>query len=100
MDILSYRGDARLAKCARAFVVTGKPGDTKLDKKNHDLLKKRQTGHWVVIPDRVRKGDAMFVLLPALTSRDGYPRELCAGVVEKQEGPKDETLFTVERSST
>src|ERR1700733_5971519 len=95
--ILSYRSDVRLAKCARAFVVTGKSENTELHKQNRDLLKKQQTGYWVVKEGRVRIGDAMFLLLPAVASRGGYPRELYAGVVEKQEPAYDKTLFAVEK---
>ena len=96
VEILSYRSDARFAKCARAFVVTEKPG-TDLHKQNRDLLKKQQTGYWVVKKGRVRRGDAMFLLLPAVNSKGGYPRELYAGVVKKQKLAPSKTLFTVEK---
>ena len=95
MTILSYRSDPRLAACPQAFLVTGTQKD---DKYNRGLLAKRQTGHWRVADGRIQNGDAIFVLLPALTTKGGYPRELHAGVVIGQKQKQEyhgRTLFTV-----
>jgi len=98
MDVLGFRSFAPLAKCARAFVVTEKPGNNDdLHEKNLKLLRQQQTGHWIVKEGRVRKTDAMFLLLPARNSSDGYPRILYAGVVKKQDAANGRTLFTVEK---
>lgn len=76
--IQSYRDDERFLNCPRAFLVTGTPDQ---DKFNRKLLSKDQSGHWILKDGRVEKGDAIFLLLPSATGRDGYPRELFCGVL-------------------
>ena len=94
MNILMYRSDAGLSFCARAFLATGTREN---DEFNRSLLKKNQTGRWIVATGRVRPGDAFFVLLPNVASKDGYPRELYAGVVRRVKPVKDRTVFTVKK---
>lgn len=94
MNILAYRSLPLLAECARAFLVTGKTQDAKLDETNRRLLKQRMTGHWKVAEGRIQVGDAIFLLLPSQTRPDGYPRELQAGVVTKIDN-RHGTLFHV-----
>lgn len=94
MTIDSYRTDLRFAACPHAILVTGKAAN---DVFNRKLLKKKQTGHWIISAGRVRNGDLVFLLLPDEEGRGGYPRELHAGVVSKiqQTHDKTRTLLTV-----
>ncbi|TDG02339.1 hypothetical protein E1N52_40265 [Paraburkholderia guartelaensis] len=50
---------------------------------------------WIVAPDRVFEGDAMFVLLPNPARQDGYPRRLFGGVVTGWRYEGDRTIFQV-----
>lgn len=97
MTIQKYLQNSRFEQCTRAFLVTGKPGNESLDEKNRGLLKKNQTGHWVVKDGRVAVGDVLFLLLPSLSSH-GYPRELYAGIIIDiaPATSRVNTLFTVD----
>jgi hypothetical protein len=91
-SILSYREHPELRLCDRAYLVTGV---AKNDQFNRKLLAKNQTGRWLASGGRVNLGDAIFVLLPNANTRNGYPRELYAGIVEKRSATKGPILFTV-----
>jgi 5-methylcytosine-specific restriction endonuclease McrA len=96
-NIHDYHRDHRLSSCTRGFLVTGTPES---DKFNRDLLAKNKTGDWVSTDDRIRDGDAMFLLLPHPSNRRGYPRELYVGVVKSQHPQKDKDnriRFTVQQ---
>ncbi|TXC79108.1 hypothetical protein [Paraburkholderia azotifigens] len=98
--IKSYQD--RYPECGRAFLVTGKPGDAELDRLNRDFVKKNETGSWDVAPNRVSRGDLMFVVLPTLPTSashtsDGYPRTLFAGVVTGSRPNGDRTIFEVDK---
>lgn len=92
MNILQYRTHPNLALCPRAYLATG---TIRQDVFNRKLLKKNQTGNWLVAPGRVRQGDAFFLLLPNVAAKDGYPRELHAGIVSQVFEIVDRTRFTV-----
>ena len=95
MNILDYRSDSRLTSCSRAFLATGKAEN---DSFNRKLLKKNQSGHWIVAGGRVRAGDALFLILPSTSTKSGYPRELYVGVVSGVENDgANSTLFTVRK---
>jgi hypothetical protein len=91
-NILEYRKHPHLCLCARAHLVTGIP---KNDKLNRELLAKNQTGHWRVRAGRVNRGDAIFVMLPNLNLKNGYPRELYVGIIEEFDVLDNKTLFSV-----
>ncbi|WP_194727143.1 HNH endonuclease [Noviherbaspirillum malthae] len=96
MTIQNFRKDPRFRNCPDAFLVTGQ---IDRDRHNRDLLKKEQSGFWIVKEDRIRIDDLLFVLLPNPLRKDGYPRELYAGViidVDITDGTHN-TLFTVEK---
>jgi hypothetical protein len=79
MNILDYKVDLRLINCSNAFLVTGTAKENRFNK---SLFEKNQTGYWIVKTGRVQIGDAMFLLLPSVTTKTGYPRELFCGVVK------------------
>lgn len=92
--IHDLRREPRYAGCPRAFLVTGTPG---LYRWNLDFIQKNETGKWIVAPGRVSKGDAIFVLLPSVDGRKGYPRRLFGGVVAGWYLEGDRTIFKVRR---
>jgi hypothetical protein len=91
-NILDYREHPDLHLCARAYLATG---ISENDKFNRKLLAKNQTGRWLVAAGRVNSGDAIFVMLPNSNTRNGYPRELYAGIIDKLDVSDGRTLFTV-----
>lgn len=67
-----YRNHWAYANCPRGFVVTGSNRERDHDQWNRDFVGNNEIGMWIVAPDRVLEGDAMFVLLPNPARRDGY----------------------------
>lgn len=94
MSILEFRTDPRFRSCPQAFLVTG-TRNIDLNKKNRDLLRQHRTGHWKVAQGRVNVGDAMFLLLPSMERRDGYPRQLFGGVLTNINHAQKRALFSV-----
>lgn len=93
--IHDHRNHRAYANCPRGFVVTGSNRERDHDQWNRDFVENNETGMWVVAPDRVFAGDAMFVLLPNPERRDGYPRQLFGGVVTGWRYEGDRTIFKV-----
>jgi 5-methylcytosine-specific restriction endonuclease McrA len=93
--IHDYRNHRAYANCPRGFVVTGSNRERDHDQWNRDFVGNNETGMWIVAPDRVLEGDAMFVLLPNPARRDGYPRQLFGGVVTGWRYEGDRTIFKV-----
>lgn len=93
-DILN---SGRFAKCARAFLVTGRPGREAI---NREHVRNNRSGDWKFSVERRRAatGDALFFLL---SSQDGgYPRQLLGGLIKSIEQNKDGSIrFHVDRFS-
>jgi HNH endonuclease len=98
MTILGYKHDPRFIECERAFLVTGK-GNVEKDRFNRDLLAKNESGYWKLKTERVAVGDLLFVLLPSPSIKGGYPRDLYAGIIDREpkRGQTGEVLLTVKR---
>lgn len=99
MNIIEYRNIPSIASCPNAFLATGTRID---DAFNRKLLDKNQTGEWFTARDRVKNGDAIFLILPNKERTDGYPRELYAGVIKRiqynaSEENKTRALFSVNK---
>jgi hypothetical protein len=95
-DIQRYRNDERFVHCPRAFLVTGRRDNDKL---NRRLLAKNQSGHWFFKEGRAQQGDAIFLLLPSASGTGGYPRELFCGILKLPPDRKSKAgkvLFQVE----
>lgn len=91
-NIREYRELSFLRLCARAYLVTGTAEN---DKFNREQLAKNKTGRWLIAAGRVNFGDAIFLLLPNPNTRNGYPRDLYAGVINKLDVIDGRALFSV-----
>ncbi len=77
----NLQNDTRFKKSQRAFLVTGKPANNKI---NEAHVKKNRSGYWYFAGDREAvKGDALFILLPDPEGAGGYPRKLFGGLLSK-----------------
>lgn len=90
MEIKDFQRDKRFSKYPHAVLVTG---NVEMDAFNKQLLAKQQTGYWKIKKERLSEGDLIFLIMPNSGKRDGYPRNIYAGVISKIEEEENNRLL-------